>query len=76
MSGLVASTPFTARLFEDDRLAGVGEQLFGRLICANAYLHHYAGDSLWHYDAGRYEAYGIKFAIYLDPVRGIPAPCV
>ena len=69
MSGLVPSTPFTASLFEDDRLAGVGEQLFGRLICANPLLHHYAGYTVWHYDAGGYEAYGIKFAIYLDPVR-------
>ena len=23
----------------------------------------------WHYDAGGYDVYGIKFAIYLDPVR-------
>ena len=69
MSGLVISTPLTSSLFEDDRLAGVGEQLFGRLICANAFLHRYAGDTVWHYDAGGYDAYGIKFAIYLDPVR-------
>ena len=69
MSALGSTTPFTASLFEDDRLAGVGEQIFGELICANATAHRYVGDSEWHYDAGGYDAYGIKFAIYLDPVR-------
>ena len=65
----VETTPFTTALFEDDRLAGVGEQIFGKLICANPNIHRYVGDSKWHYDAGGYDAYGIKFAIYLDPVR-------
>ena len=64
-----ATTPFLAALFEDDRLAGMGEQLFGRLIPAGAIAHRYVGDSEWHYDAGGYDAYGLKVAIYLDPVR-------
>ena len=69
ISGLVPSTPFATELFEDDRLAGVGEQLFGEVICANAIIHRYVSDSVWHYDAGGYDAYGLKVAIYLDPVR-------
>ena len=69
VSALVPSAPFTTRLYEDDRFAGLAEQLFGEVICANAIHHRYVGDSVWHYDAGGYEAYGLKFAIYLDPVR-------
>jgi hypothetical protein len=69
MQALGPTTPFIAALFEDDRLAGVGEQIFDRLICAGATAHRYVGDTEWHYDAGGYEAYGLKFAIYLDPVR-------
>ena len=69
MMALGATTPFIAALFEDDRLAGMGEQIFDRLIAANAIAHRYVGASEWHYDAGGYDAYGLKVAIYLDPVR-------
>ena len=31
MMALDATTPFITALFEDDRLAGMGEQIFGRL---------------------------------------------
>ena len=54
MMALGATTPFIAALFEDDRLAGMGEQIFGRLIPAIA--HRYVGASEWRYDAGGYDA--------------------
>ena len=62
------SAPFITALFEDDRLAGIGEQIFDRLIGASAIAHRYVGDTRWHYDAGGYEAGGLKFAVYLDHV--------
>jgi hypothetical protein len=70
INGLVPSTPMVAELFEDDRFAGLGEQIFGDLIPSGAIVHYYVGDSVWHYDAGGYESFGLKLAVYLDPVRG------
>ena len=70
INGLVPSTPMVTELFECDRFAGMGEQIFGELIPAGAILHYYVGDSVWHYDAGGYDDYGLKLAVYLDPVCG------
>ena len=65
-------TPFFAGLLEDDRLCGIAEQLYGDDvigICTDA--NRYVGDSNWHPDHQanpQADCFGVKFAIYLDPV--------
>ena len=62
-------TPFYASLLEDPRFLGPAEQMFGDVIGFNADANRYIKDTEWHYDAGGYEAYGVKLAMYLQPVR-------
>eukprot|EP01048_Picozoa_sp_COSAG05_P004796 COSAG05_NODE_272_length_12454_cov_1460.218085_1_plen_263_part_00 len=67
-------TPFMASLADDPRFADVAEQLVGRHvlhITCDARL--FKGDVDWHtdIDSSETEAYrGVKFAIYLEPLRG------
>lgn len=62
-------TPFYASLMEDPRILGPAEQIYGDVLGFNADGNRYVSDSEWHYDAGGFEAYGIKYAIYLQPMR-------
>ena len=62
-------TPFLSSLMEDDRFAGTAERLFGEVIGAFVDGDRHVGDSVWHYDAGGYDAGGVKFATYLQPLR-------
>ena len=62
-------TPFFASLLEDPRFADAAEQMFGEIIPFNIDADRYTTDSTWHYDAGGYDGYGVKFAFYLQSVR-------
>mgnify|MGYP001178493911 CR=1 FL=1 len=62
-------TPFFASLLEDSRFVDAAEQMFGKILPGNVDADRYVDDSAWHYDAGGWDAYGVKFAFYLQPVR-------
>jgi hypothetical protein len=62
-------TPFFASLMEDPRFAGTAEQMFGEVIGQTTDANRYITNTYWHYDSGSYEGYGVKFAMYLQPVR-------
>lgn len=62
-------TPFFASLLEDPRFVEAAEQMFGKVLGAGVDADRYVKDSAWHYDAGNWDAYGVKFAFYLQPVR-------
>ena len=62
-------TPLFASLLEDPRFAEAAEQFFGDVIGHSAAANRYVTNSSWHYDSGCYEGYGVKFAMYLQPVR-------
>ena len=62
-------TPFFASLMEDPRFAEAAEQLFGDVIGEIAAANRYVSSSSWHTDSGAHEAAGVKFAMYLQPVR-------
>ena len=65
-------TPLFAGLLEDERFCSVAEQLYGPDvigICTDA--NRYVGDTRWHPDHAadpEEDCFGVKFAIYLDPV--------
>jgi len=63
------TTPFFASLLEDPRFAEAAVQMYGRVIGQNADANRYVTNTYWHYDAGAYEGYGVKFAMYLQSVR-------
>ena len=62
-------TPFFASLLEDPRFAEAAEQMYGDVLGQAADANRYVTNTSWHYDAGSYEGYGVKFAMYLQPVR-------
>ena len=62
-------TPFFASLMEEPRFAKVAEQLYGDVIGEIAAANRYVTNTSWHTDSGAHEASGVKFAIYLQPVR-------
>ena len=62
-------TPFFASLLEDARFIDAAEQMFGNVLGGGVDADRYVEDSAWHYDAGGWDAYGVKFAFYLQPVR-------
>ena len=62
-------TPFFASLLEDARFVDAAEQMFGKVLGAGVDADRYVADSAWHYDAGNWDAYGVKFAFYLQSVR-------
>ena len=62
-------TPFFASLLEDPRFAEAAEQFFCDVIGNTAAANRYVANTSWHYDSGCYEGYGVKFAMYLQPVR-------
>ena len=62
-------TPFFASLLEDPRFVDAAEQIYGQVLGLNADANRYVTNTYWHYDAGSYETYGVKFAMYLRPVR-------
>ena len=65
-------TPFFASLLESDRFCSIAEQLYGDdVIGINTDANRYVGDSGWHPDHHadpEADCFGVKFAIYLDPV--------
>ncbi len=65
-------TPFFASLLEDERFCSVAEQIHGGdVIGINADANRYVGDTSWHPDHRadpEEDCFGVKFAIYLDPV--------
>ena len=62
-------TPFFASLLEDPRFADAAEQMGEGVLGQSADANRYVTNSSWHYDAGSYEGTGVKFAMYLQPVR-------
>ena len=62
-------TPFFASLLEDSRFVDAAEQMFGKVLPVGVDADRYVDDSAWHYDAGGWDAYGVKFAFYLQSVR-------
>ena len=62
-------TPFYASLLEDPRFADAADQMYGEALGQSADANRYVTNTSWHYDAGAYEGYGVKFAMYLQPVR-------
>jgi len=63
-------TPFFVSMFEEDRLAGTAEQLFGpRVMGMGCDANRYVGDTSWHPDSNTLHHAGVKFAFYLQPVR-------
>ena len=62
-------TPFFASLLEDPRFAEAAEQMYGGVLGQVADANRYVTNTYWHYDAGSHEGYGVKFAMYLQPVR-------
>ena len=62
-------TPFLSSLMEDPRFVGVAEQMFGDVLGRGSDGNRYVKNTFWHYDPGTPEAYGVKFAIYLQPMR-------
>ena len=62
-------TPFFASLLEDPRFADAADQMYGEALGQSADANRYVTNTSWHYDAGAYEGYGVKFAMYLQPVR-------
>ena len=62
-------TPFFASLMEDPRFVEAAEGMFGDVIGYIAAANRYVTNTSWHYDSGCYEGYGVKFAMYLQPVR-------
>ena len=62
-------TPFFASLLEDPRFAEAAGQFYGDVIGYAVDANRYVTNTSWHTDSGCYEAYGVKFAMYLQPVR-------
>jgi hypothetical protein len=63
-------TPLFASLLEDPRFVAPARQLYGEDvlgICVDG--NRYVGDTGWHPDSADPSQYGVKFAIYLQPVR-------
>ena len=69
MSMTSDATPVCASLLEDPRFLGAAEMIYGDALGYTVEANRYVGDTYWHYDAGAYAGTGIKFAIYLHPVR-------
>lgn len=62
-----ADMPLLASLADDQRFAGVAEQLLGRpVICIQVAGHYYMADTPWHSDDSDLGHTGVKFSIYLD----------
>ena len=65
-------TPLFASLLEDERFCLVAEQLYGDdAVGMQADANRYVGDTGWHPDHMAdpdQDVYGVKFAMYLDPV--------
>ena len=62
-------TPFFASLMEDPRFAETAEQMFGEVLGRGSDGNRYVKNTFWHNDPGCLEAYGVKFAMYLRPMR-------
>ncbi|APR79833.1 Hypothetical protein A7982_05180 [Minicystis rosea] len=63
-------TPLFASLLEDDRFAGVAEQLYGGdVLGVMTDASRFVGDTFWHPDTVGFDHYGIKFVFYLEPLR-------
>jgi hypothetical protein len=63
-------TPFYASLMEDPRFLAPAQQLYGDDVlgvCVDG--NRYVGDTAWHPDSSSPHQFGVKFAIYLQPVR-------
>ena len=63
------ATPFFASLMEDSRFAETALQMYGDVLGRGADGNRYVANTYWHNDPGCPEAYGVKCAIYLQPVR-------
>lgn len=62
-------TPFLASLLEDGRLCDAADALLeGRSIGIAGDAHRYTGDTIWHPDTNSIHQYGVKAAIYLQPL--------
>lgn len=60
-------SPFTASLLDDDRFAGVAEQLMGSpVLGVSTNGRIWRGNTEWHPDVQSLDFGGIRFAIYLD----------
>ncbi len=63
-------TPFCVKIFEDDRIAGVAEQMYGPDVMGTTTdANRYVGNTNWHPDTFHIGQYGVKFAVYMQPVR-------
>ena len=62
-------TPFFASLMEDPRFAETAGQMFDDVLGRGSDGNRYVKNTFWHYDPGCPEAYGVKFATYLRPMR-------
>ena len=64
-------TPYLARLPEDDRIGGVAEQILGEDAAGTSSNgNHFRGPyTEWHPDARNPHSLGLKFILYLDPLR-------
>ena len=62
-------TPFFASLLEDPRFADTAEQMYGEVLGRGAEAYRYVSNTFWHFDPGCYEAHGVNFGIYLQPLR-------
>ena len=63
------NTPFFASLMEDPRFVEAAEQMYGEVLGRGSDGNRYVKNTFWHYDPGCPEAYGVKFAIYLQRMR-------
>ena len=63
-------TPIFVKMFEDDRIAGVAEQMHGSDVMGMVTdANRYVGNTNWHPDTFHIVQYGVKFAFYMEPVR-------
>ena len=62
-------TPFFASLMEDPRFAETAEQMYGDVLGRGSDGNRYVRNTFWHNDPVCPEAYGVKFAIYLQRMR-------
>jgi len=71
-SNLGGETPTLARLPEDPRIHCTAEQLLGEnAIAVFSNGNHFSGDRTeWHPDTSDMNMWGIKFALYLQPLDG------